>query len=287
MAIDLHAHTTASDGSYTPRELVENAHAIGLDAVGVTDHDTIAGWPEALEAGAEFGLEIVPGVELSTDYAGGRFHLLGYYIEPESGLAETLRRIQRDRANRNDIIFENLRRLGLPLEEDEVRAFAGSPAGQLGRPHFALAMVARGYVSSTQEAFDLYLADGKPAYATKVVLTPEAAIAAIHDAGGVAIWAHPPRSKHRGFDDLETRLREWIAWGLDGLEVAYSQYTPAEAAWAERMARQYHLLGTGGSDFHGASKPTVHLGVTHTGGPLANSVLVELKARRHGVYGHL
>ena len=169
--VDLHAHTTESDGSLSPRELVELAHKSGLNALGITDHDTIDGWDEARTAAAPLGIEIVPGVELSTSYEGGRFHLLGYFVDPESQLIETLRRIQKARANRNDVIFENLRDLGVPLEEEEVYALAG-PNGLLGRPHFARAMVTRGYVASTQEAFDKYLADGKPAYATKDVLTP-------------------------------------------------------------------------------------------------------------------
>jgi predicted metal-dependent phosphoesterase TrpH len=279
MPVDLHAHTTASDGSLSPAELVRHAREVGLNAVGVTDHDTIAGWEEALVAGVAEGVEIVPGVELSTSYEGGRFHLLGYYIHTQSELIETLRQIQAARANRNDIIFGNLGRLGVPLDEAEVRAYAGRD-GQLGRPHFAQAMVARGYVATTQEAFDRYLADGMPAYATKAVLTPQEAVEGIHGAGGVAIWAHPPRSQNVSLDDLEARLRELIGWGLDGLEVAYSQYTDDEAAWTTAMAERYNLLGTGGSDFHGRSKPTVLLGQTHTGGPLADGVLAQLKARR-------
>lgn len=282
MPVDLHAHTTASDGSLSPRELVSAAQAIGLIAVGVTDHDTIAGWDEATAAGATLGVEVVPGVELSTAYEGGRFHLLGYYIDPNSDLIQTLATIQAARAGRNGVILDNLRDLGVPLEESEVRAYAG-PQGQLGRPHFAQAMIARGYVATTQEAFDRYLADGKPAYAPKAVLTPEQAIAGIHEAGGVAIWAHPPYRQKLSLNELEARLRDWARWGLDGLEVVYSQYTPEEAGWAATMQNRYGILGTGGSDFHGRSKPTVRLGVTNTGGPVPDEVLTQLKARRDSI----
>lgn len=275
--VDLHAHTTASDGSLSPRELVELAHRNGLKALGITDHDTIDGWDEAREAAAPLGIEIVPGVELSTSYEGGRFHLLGYFVDPESQIIETLRRIQKARANRNDVIFENLRDLGVPLEEAEVYALAG-PNGLLGRPHFARAMVDRGYVASTQEAFDKYLADGKPAYATKDVLTPEEAIAGIHEAGGVAIWAHPPLNKKFTLEQLEDELQRWISWGLDGLETRYGRYVPEETAWANGMVEKYNLIEGGGSDFHGASKPDISLGTT-TAGSVPDDVLEKLKAR--------
>ena len=279
MGIDLHAHTTASDGSLSPRELVHLAAQVGLSAVAITDHDTTAGWEEGLVAGISEGVEVVPGVELSTAYEGGRFHLLGYYLRQGTQFLEDLRVVQAARASRNTELFENLRNLDMPLDEDDVWKFAGEN-GQLGRPHFARAMVARGYVTSTQEAFDLYLADGKPAYATKAVLTPERAIAGIHQAGGVAIWAHPPRNKKLTPDEREERLREFVGWGLDGLEVHYSQYDAENVAWALAMRDRYQLLGTGGSDFHGASKPTIQLGVTESGGPLPDEVLDQLQARR-------
>jgi predicted metal-dependent phosphoesterase TrpH len=276
--IDLHAHTTASDGSLSPRELVALARDKKLRAVGVTDHDTIAGWDEAFEAGQELGIEIVPGVELSTSYEGGRFHLLGYFIRPDSKLAGVLVEIQRERGNRNATIFENLEKLGVPLTEAEVRAIAGRDDGELGRPHLARAMVNRGYVQSTQEAFDKYLADGAPGYAPKKVLTPREAIELIHDAGGVAVWAHPAYRSKFSYDELEDRLRDWVAWGLDGLEIYYSKYSAEDAAWTSAMSEKYSLVGSGGSDFHGLSKPDVFLGVTHTGKAVPDEVLDKLKS---------
>lgn len=278
--VDLHAHTTASDGSFSPSELVSLAREKNLSAVGVTDHDTIAGWDEAFAAGEKFEIEIVPGVELSTSYEGGRFHLLGYLFDRDSNLTRVLGEILFERGNRNAVIFENLKNLGVPLEESEVRAFAGRDDGELGRPHFARAMVARGYVETTQEAFDKYLADGAPGYAPKKVLTPQEAIALIHDAGGVAIWAHPPMRKKFSYDELEERLRDWIGWGLDGLEIYYSEYSPEDSAWTSEMREKYNLLGTGGSDFHGVSKPHIQLAKTQTGDAVPDGVLQELKARR-------
>ena len=278
MSIDLHAHTDASDGSLSPTELVELALQQKLSAVGITDHDTIYGWDEAFAAGQKLGVEIVPGVELSTSYEGGRFHLLGYYIDPNSELIQVLERIQAARRNRNGEILDNLRELGLPLEESEVRAFAGEN-GQLGRPHFAQAMIKRGYVATTQEAFDRYLADGQPAYATKAVLSPQEAIGLIHDAGGVSVWAHPPLNRNFTLEQLEEKLAEWKSWGLDGIETFYSRYTPGETRWAEAARQRFDLLESGGSDWHGQSKPDIQLGETQTGQSVPNRVLDALKQR--------
>ena len=287
MAVDLHAHTTASDGSFSPAELVLHAREVGLAAIGITDHDTFGGWDEAEHAGLEHGVEIVPGIELSVAGALGKFHLLGYYVERRSELGATLRDIVAERDKRNRIILRNLADLGVPLDEAEVRALAGEE-GVLGRPHFARAMVNRGYVASTQEAFDKYLADGNAAHAGKKVLEPDVAVRLIHEAGGVAVWAHPTRPPSARasvleFAEGEILLQQWLKWGLDGLETYYSAYTPEEAAWTAAMAAKYGLLGTGGSDFHGISKPNVRLGVTHTGGPLPASVLQALKSRRADV----
>lgn len=278
--IDLHAHTTASDGSCSPRQLVQLAQEVGLEAVGVTDHDTIAGWPEALAASEELGVEVVPGVELSTSYAGGRFHLLGYYVDPQSALISVLDEIQTARRQRNEEIFARLKELNVPLEETEVRAIAGREEGELGRPHFAQAMLQRGYVSSLQEAFNKYLADGAAAYIPKKVLSPKEAITAIHAAGGVAIWAHPPLNRKLTLVELEERLRDWVEWGLDGLEVYYFRYTPEEAAWARQVCEQFKLIGSGGSDFHGTAKPDVKLGITNTGKAVPSEVLEQIKKRR-------
>jgi len=281
--IDLHAHTTASDGSLSPAQLVAHAAEIGLSAVGVTDHDTVDGWEEALAASAGTNVKIVPGVELSTSYPRGRFHLLGYYIRPASPVTATLEKIQVARKNRNGEIFENLRELEMPVEESHVRRISGSKSGQLGRPHFALAMIELGYVQNTQEAFDKYLADGQPAYATKAVLTPQDAIEQIHQSGGVAIWAHPPLNKNFSPDELEAELGRWVDWGLDGIETHYSRYTIEQAAWAEKVRLKFDLLAGGGSDFHGTSKPDVKLGQTQTGAALPDEILQKIKARRDAI----
>lgn len=283
--IDLHAHTTASDGSFSPRELVEHAKEKGLKAVGITDHDTFGGWDEALKAGEELGVEVVTGIELSVAGDLGKFHLLGYGVKRDSKLAQTLQTIQDERDKRNHIIIENLNRLpeieakgGVSFEE--VKAVAGN--GVMGRPHFARVLIEKGIVATTQEAFDKFLADGAAAHASKQVLEPQIAVELIHDAGGVAVWAHPTRppssrAEVSSYEEWETVLQQWISWGLDGLEIYYSAYTEEEAAWTKAMAEKYNLLAMGGSDFHGLTKPTVQLGVVQGGQSVPDEVLENLK----------
>jgi predicted metal-dependent phosphoesterase TrpH len=285
MGIDLHAHTTASDGSFTPLEMVTHAKERGLSAVAITDHDTFGGHAEALAAGRQLGIEIVPGIELSVkDETGDKSHLLGYYVDAQGELSRQLDFLQAERDARNIVILDKLASLGVPITMERVLEIARG--GVTGRPHIAQALMEKGYVKSVQEAFDKYLADGSAAAASKEVLHPAEAIELIHAGGGVAVWAHPtrPPSKRGGgnvdFDEWEIKLQRWIEWGLDGLEIYYSQYTPEEAEWTARMAQRYGLLGTGGSDFHGTSKPTIELGVTHTGEALPAEVLDSLKNKR-------
>jgi predicted metal-dependent phosphoesterase TrpH len=274
--IDLHAHTTASDGSLTPTELVALARERGLRALGVTDHDTVGGVEEAVAAGRLTGVEVVPGIELSVDYPHGQFHLLGYFIDPRSAvLSDRLTALQENRRTRNTRMLERLQALGLPLTLEDVVREAGG--GQIGRPHMALALVRQGVVASTQEAFDRYLADGRPGHVPKLKLPPEEAIPLIHAAGGRAVLAHPYSLRFpdtAAFDVEIARLREA---GLDGLEAYYSQHTPEQTARFLALAARVGLLVTGGSDFHGRSKPHVHLGVVHDGQALPDELLEALR----------
>lgn len=288
MPIDLHAHTTASDGSFSPTELVAHAHELGLKALAITDHDSFNGWDEAQIAGERLGVEIVPGIELSVSDESGKFHLLGYYVNRDSQLSRELEGIQWERDNRNHLIVDKLNTLpevqnkgGVSWEL--VRSFVDENT-QIGRPHLAQALMKIGVVSSVQQAFDEYLADGKKAHASKRVLTPQRAVELIHDAGGVAIWAHPtrPPSERSSAFDLsrgDELLKLWLAWGLDGLETFYGAYTPEEVAWTMARAREHGLVGTGGSDFHGATKPNVLLGKVNGGASVPDDVLRALKAR--------
>ena len=278
--IDLHAHTTASDGSLTPAELVGKAHALGLTALAVTDHDTLAGLAEARAAARGIGLDLVPGVELSVEDDAGRFHLLGYGFDPgNDALAQTLITLRRSRAARNEQMAQKMAALGLPVTMDDVRAEAGEDAQVIARPHFARALIKKGVVTSVAEAFDKYLSTGKPLYLPKEVLTPHDAIALIHGAGGVAVMAHPglvPLDEAALADRLESLARED---GLDGLEAYYSQHSPADTDRFLALAAHLGLLVTGGSDFHGIAKPHVPLGVVFNGKPASPTLLNDLRAR--------
>ncbi len=285
--IDLHTHTTASDGSLSPAALVQKAHVLGLAALAVTDHDTISGLAEAADTARELGIDFLPGVELSVEDKDGRFHLLGYGFDPEfPELTEKLTALRRGRAARNVQMAEKMAALGLPVTLDDVRAAAKKHGGEesevIARPHFAQALINKGVVASVQEAFDKYLASGKPLYQAKEVLTPADAIALLHRAGGVAVMAHP------GLIPLsEAALAARVAAlqgeaGLDGIESLYSQHSPADTERFLDLARRHDLLVTGGSDFHGTPKPHVPLGIVSQGKPAPIALLTTLRsALRH------
>ncbi len=283
--IDLHTHTTASDGSLSPSELVQKAHEIGLAALAVTDHDTIGGLAEAQAEAERLGLDFLPGVELSVEDGGGRFHLLGYGFDPEfPEFAENLASLRRSRALRNTQMAEKMAALGLPVTMDDVRAAARKHAEDgeeavIARPHFAQALIAKGVVGSVSEAFDKYLASGKPLYQAKEVLTPADAIALLHRAGGVAVMAHPglvPLSQAA----LAARVASLAGdAGMDGIEAYYSQHSPNETAFFLDLAHAHSLLVTGGSDFHGVPKPHVPLGIVFGGKPTRADLLSALRTR--------
>jgi predicted metal-dependent phosphoesterase TrpH len=277
--IDLHAHTTASDGSLTPTELVALARDTGLSALGVTDHDTVGGLPEATAAARAAGLELVPGVELSVDYPHGQFHLLGYFVDFTSrALLDRLQYLQDYRFRRNEKMVELMQQHGLPITMEDLAREAGGKV--IGRPHMALALVRKGVVGSTQEAFDRYLADGKPCHLPKVKLLPAEAIALLHSAGAVTVLAHPKFLRIEDPGALCVELASLKELGLDGIEVYYSQHTESETALYLEMARELGFEISGGSDFHGRSKPTVKLGVVYQGTGVPEEVLAGLKAVR-------
>lgn len=251
---DLHLHSTASDGALSPSLLVRRAREAGLGTVALTDHDTLAGIPEAAAEGRRRGIAVVPGVELSLPHAPGTFHLIGLFVDPgDAGLAAALERIREGRAERNRKLLERLSGLGLPLGVEEVEAEGG---GVTARPHFARAMLRRGYVASEKEAFDRFLGKGACAYVDRLRLSPREAIDLIHGAGGVAVLCHPATlllPDRAGPGGLAHFTAGLAALGLDALEVWGPDPDGLSETRLLALASATGLLPAGGSDFHGRS----------------------------------
>ena len=276
--VDLHLHTTASDGLLTPRALVEAAAARGLRTIAITDHDTTDGVAEATAAAAELcTVTVLPGVELSTAPDPVECHMLGYFIDiAEPGLVGRLRELRLGRTDRGRAMVERLGTLGLPLRWERVEQLAG---GSVGRPHIARAMVERGYVETVADAFEQYIGKGRPAYVDRPTLTPAQSVELIHEAGGVAVVAHPLSPL---IPDLDDFLRRLVAVGLDGLEVYYGDYTPAQVAELRAVAQRHGLIASGGSDFHGLEVlPQYVLGGTRIPTAVVPA-LAAARAQRHG-----
>jgi predicted metal-dependent phosphoesterase TrpH len=284
--IDLHAHTTASDGEHSPEILVEKAAGIELKALAVTDHDTTAGIAAAVEAGARLGVDVIPGIELSAEPpntpagARGQCHILGLFIDPNSeSLLRRLEDIICNRNRRNGLIVERMRNeLGWDVAMEEVEQAAGGDV--VARPHFARVMLDKGYVGSIKEAFDVYLGKGGKAYVDRDRVTAEEAIQLIHRAGGVAVLAHP-NNLSMGIEETEAFIASLAALGLDGIEARYNLHTSQDTQRYLALAQRLNLVTSGGSDFHGlAVKPTVHLGHVEGGQPAPFSLLAALDAAR-------
>ncbi|HHL71930.1 MAG TPA: PHP domain-containing protein [Bacteroidetes bacterium] len=240
---DLHMHTTASDGELEPMELVAACATAGLSVIAVTDHDSIESVLPAIAAARNYGIRVVPGVELSTELDGTEVHILGYFFDPEDrDFSEWLTSLQGTRYTRAQRILEKLEHYGLRVEFDLVRSIAGD--GAIGRPHIARAMVESGVIGSYQAAFDYWIGDGKPACIAKSVQAPEELIRHIHQAGGIAVLAHP------GKDVTVDRMRLLSRSGLDGIEIWHPRHSPAAQKILLDVARRFGLLITGGSDLH-------------------------------------
>jgi len=259
MSIDLHLHTSASDGILSPSEVVRYAVKKGLKAIAITDHDTIDGIEEGLREGQRVNLTVIPGVEISVDFSGGTMHMLGYLFDKgDEILREKLSLLQKFRAERNPRIAERLSRLGMPLQYEEVEKIAGG--GQVGRPHFARLMVQKGYVRSEQEAFDKYLKKGAPAYEEKMRFTPSDAVALILRAQGVPVLAHPFTLNCQGEEELDRIVKGLVEAGLKGIEVYYSEHSEKETREYQCLTDKYGLIVTGGSDFHGDKSSGIDIG---------------------------
>jgi predicted metal-dependent phosphoesterase TrpH len=242
--VDLHVHSTASDGKLRPSEVVLLAAQVGVKTLALTDHDTTDGVAEAQRTGRETGIEVIAGVEINSEGEHGDAHILGLLIDPaEPTLREQLEAIRDARVGRAKGMLKKLAAMGMPVEWARIRAIAGD-AVSIARPHIARAMVEAGHVATVQEAFDRYIDNDGPAYVNRLRLTMSEAIGVIHGAGGLAVLAHPA---HSGLVHLIPQL---VDAGLDGVEVYYPTHTPEQQAELLAIAAHYDLVVTGGSDFH-------------------------------------
>jgi predicted metal-dependent phosphoesterase TrpH len=275
--VELHSHSTASDGTLSPAALVATAAAAGIDTLALTDHDTVGGVDEAVAAGTVHGLRIVPGIELSVRVARGTFHLLGYLPTTcPAPLAARLEEIANGRDARNHAIVERLRELGAAVEWSDVRARA---AGRVGRPHIADALVAAGHATDRVDAFDRYLGEAAPAYLSAGILEPDEAIALVKACGGAATLAHPATLRLDPAE-LEAVVAGLAAAGLDALEAHRCDASPDEQATFAAIAARHGLLATGGSDYHGPDSERWGKRLGATGTPGADpAALTALLAR--------
>lgn len=266
--IDLHAHTTASDGTTTPAGLIETTLAIGLEALAIADHDTFAGYDEALPLARQAAVDLVCSIELSTRMPQPKplrpksVHLLGYFLStpPSGSFREWIDSLHASRRERNTRMAERLRQLGLDVRREEAEALAHNPK-LTGRPHFARLLVRKGYVSDIQEAFDVYLAESAPAYVPRREPRVPEGIRRIREAGGLPVLAHPLRLGNGHPLEEKDAIRGMVGEGLRGIEVYHPDHSPQHVQRYLGLAETYGLLVTGGSDFHGDTKPGVLLGV--------------------------
>jgi predicted metal-dependent phosphoesterase TrpH len=262
--VDLHAHSTASDGTDPPRQLVRKAKAAGLSALAVTDHDTVAGIADAQDEARRVGLDFLPGIEISASYPRpGVMHLLGYGIEPtHPRLLQLCAKLQGAREERNAFLIERLRSVGVMVDMDELIAVAGGPqqAGCIGRPHFAKVLYAKGYIPHVNAAYKLYLGNEGYFRFDRREPEPAEAISVVHEAGGIVSLAHPNQLRKQNFAQLACEIRNLADHGLDAVECIYNDHRESFVAELQDLCRRYGLLMTGGSDYHGCAKKWIVLG---------------------------
>jgi predicted metal-dependent phosphoesterase TrpH len=249
--IDLHTHSTASDGVYSPAELLQRAKEVGLRVLALTDHDTTGGLEEAAQVAATLDIEFIPGIEINTDVGGGEVHVLGYFVDYQQSAFQSVLKVLRDaRERRGQRMVELLNEQGVHVKWERVREIA---QGAVGRPHVAKALLEAGYVQTIGEAFDKYIGTDCPAYVPRYRLTAEDAVRLIASANGLPVIAHP--AELPGLDELRDWLPRLCAAGMVGLETYYGTYTAEQEAALRALADEYDLIPTGGSDFHG---PGIH-----------------------------
>lgn len=274
--IDLHVHSCRSDGTDTPRRLVELAAEAQCDLFALTDHDTLSGYAEAQAAGKELGVEVICGTELSCHHGSRAVHLLAYFFRKPGPAFESFLQVRRDqRDRRNEHLAQVLQEQGIDITIQDVLAAARGEA--VGRPHFAAVLIERGYADSVEDAFARFLGSNVPFFASRRDLPVAEAIQAVKAAGGVTAWAHPLMNTE-SIDEIKGDLEEMTALGLDGLESWYSSYLPDERQKLANMARNHGLIPTGGSDYHGKFKPGLSIARGKGDLKIPNSVAEELRS---------
>jgi predicted metal-dependent phosphoesterase TrpH len=264
LGIDLHIHSTASDGSLTPAEIIDDAQRLNLAAIAITDHDSLYGSKEALQSGIPPSLKFLTGVEISAAHppffpGSGSFHILGYCIRLDDHiLNQTLNKLREARKNRNPKIIKRLNEMGLKISLEDIHQTVAD--GQLGRPHIAYVMIKKGFVKSIDEAFDKFLGAGKPAYVDKDRIGCEEAIKMILGAGGVPVLAHPALLDIDDDYQLDELIQNLIKIGIRGIEVYYPEHSAEQIQRYAELADKYDLLMTGGTDFHGSITPEIKMG---------------------------
>lgn len=257
--IDLHIHSNASDGTFTPAEIVRHAVSINLEAIALTDHDTISGLDEFLQTAATENITAIPGVEISSLFSGREIHILGYFIDYHNpALLAFLDHIRAGRNSRNEDIIRRLQSLGYEITLEEVTARAGGES--IGRPHVASLLIEKGYFKDSQQAFERCLKRGAPAFCPRKLPHPEEAIRIIHQAGGIAVWAHPVYRNKFARSHVRGMLRKMKPLGLDGVEGFYPGYTPVQHQMLLELAAISDLVVSGGTDFHGGNIPSIAMG---------------------------
>ncbi|MDO4466413.1 MAG: PHP domain-containing protein [Bacillota bacterium] len=269
--LDLHIHTTASDGSESPKDMVRLAYLAGIDTMAITDHDTMDGCLEAMEEGKKLGVHVIPGMEISAGYRDSYIHILGYGMNPSNPeLLPIIQYVRNDRKERNQKIIVSMEQDGIVFSEEDLNKKT------LGRPHFAKVLVDQGRATDIQDAFDRFLGNNKKYSFPRNYISLAKSIEIIHACQGLVVVAHPYQYK---FEDLTAFLEEMVSLGVDGVEVYYSGYSEEQIAFLKDFATRHQLLITGGSDFHGDCKPNILLGALDIPDSCKEAFMNQLEAR--------
>lgn len=273
--IDLHIHSTYSDGTQTPSEILEHAHRIGMEAMALTDHDTCDGVKEAIASAITYNIELIPGVELSTEEDGQEIHVVGLFIDPENeALCKAMKEFRYARDHRNEMIVEKLKEQGFDITMEAL--IKDNPNAVITRANIARFLVDHKQIGSVNHAFDRYLGDDCCCYVPRPKISPAKACELITEAGGLPILAHPVLY-HMKKDELRNLITKLIPSGLKGIEVYYSTYDRGQERDMKEIAEEFNLLLSGGSDFHGDNKPYIHLGTGKNNLNIPYSLLEKMK----------